>query len=56
MAESHLNCSGFGLSAFDEETGKSKWDLVSTIDILSFEVFSWKKNQLVAKLVNEDHR
>lgn len=39
MSESHLNCCGFGFNGFDEQTGKSKWNLVSTIDILSFEVF-----------------
>lgn len=36
--ESHLNCCGFGFNGFDEKTKKPKWDLLSCVDIIPFEV------------------
>lgn len=38
LGESHLNCCGFGFNGFDEVTKKPKWDLLSCVDIIPFEV------------------
>lgn len=43
LADAICNNSGLGFNGYEKD-GNPKWDLISNINVISFEVFIWSKN------------